>query len=67
MKKPINVNALSIRIAGTNIPREKRVEISLTYVYGIGRTLSNRILKEAGVTVLDRPDIIGAEIAKVLK
>lgn len=38
------------RIAGTNIPREKRVEISLTYVYGIGKTLSNRILKEAGVS-----------------
>jgi small subunit ribosomal protein S13 len=38
------------RIAGINIPREKRVEIALTYVYGIGRTLSNKILKESGVS-----------------
>ena len=37
------------RIAGINIPREKRVEIALTYVYGIGRTLSNKILAESGV------------------
>ena len=38
------------RIAGINIPKEKRVEIALTYVYGIGRTLSNKILKESGVS-----------------
>ena len=37
------------RIAGVDLPREKRVEIGLTYVYGIGRPSSNRILKEAGV------------------
>ncbi|MCD8120663.1 MAG: 30S ribosomal protein S13 [Clostridiales bacterium] len=37
------------RIAGVDLPREKRVEIGLTYIYGIGRTSSNRILKEAGV------------------
>ena len=37
------------RIAGVDIPREKRVEIGLTYVYGIGRTTSNKILAEAGV------------------
>lgn len=37
------------RIAGVDIPRDKRVEISLTYIYGIGRSTSNRILKEAGV------------------
>ena len=37
------------RIAGIDIPRNKRVEVSLTYIYGIGRTLSNKILKEAGV------------------
>jgi small subunit ribosomal protein S13 len=37
------------RIAGINIPKEKRVEIALTYVYGIGRTLSNKILTESGV------------------
>ena len=37
------------RIAAVDLPREKRVEIGLTYIYGIGRTSSNRILAEAGV------------------
>ena len=37
------------RIAGVDLPREKRIEIGLTYVYGIGRTTSNKILTEAGV------------------
>ena len=37
------------RIAGVDLPREKRVEIGLTYIYGIGRVTSNRILAEAGV------------------
>ena len=37
------------RIAGVDLPREKRVEIGLTYIYGIGRATSNRILAESGV------------------
>ena len=37
------------RIAGVDLPREKRVEIGLTYIYGIGRVSSNRILEAAGV------------------
>ena len=37
------------RIAGVDLPREKRVEIGLTYIYGIGVTSSNRILQAAGV------------------
>ena len=37
------------RIAGVDLPREKRVEIGLTYIYGIGRPSSNRILKEANI------------------
>ncbi|MCD7862661.1 MAG: 30S ribosomal protein S13 [Lachnospiraceae bacterium] len=37
------------RIAGVDLPREKRVEIGLTYVYGIGRASANKILEEAGV------------------
>lgn len=37
------------RIAGVDIPREKRVVISLTYIYGIGKPLSQKILKDAGV------------------
>jgi small subunit ribosomal protein S13 len=37
------------RIAGVNIPREKRVEIGLTYIYGIGRPTANRVLLETGI------------------
>jgi small subunit ribosomal protein S13 len=37
------------RIAGINIPLNKRVEIGLTYVYGIGRSQANEVLREAGV------------------
>ena len=37
------------RIAGVDLPRDKRVEIGLTYIYGICRTSADRILKEAGV------------------
>jgi small subunit ribosomal protein S13 len=37
------------RIAGVDLPRDKRVEISLTYIYGIGRSLSGNILRKAGV------------------
>ena len=37
------------RIAGIDLPKEKRIEIALTYIYGIGRQLSNKILKQAGV------------------
>ncbi|MDA1334596.1 MAG: 30S ribosomal protein S13 [bacterium] len=39
-----------VRIAGVNIPDEKKVNISLTYVYGIGRTRSDEILKKANIT-----------------
>ena len=38
------------RLSGVDIPREKRVEISLTYIYGIGRTTSQKILAETGVS-----------------
>jgi small subunit ribosomal protein S13 len=41
------------RIAGVDLPRDKRIEIGLTYIYGIGRTTSNEILEKAGVS----PDI----------
>lgn len=37
------------RIAGVDLPRDKRVEIGLTYIFGIGRATSNSILKKAGV------------------
>ncbi len=38
------------RIAGVDLPREKRIEIGLTYIYGIGRASATRILAEAGVS-----------------
>ncbi len=38
------------RIAGVDIPNNKRVEIALTYIFGIGRTLSNNILKETSIS-----------------
>ena len=41
------------RIAGIELPREKRIEIGLTYIYGIGRTSANKILAEAGIS----PDV----------
>lgn len=41
------------RIAGVDLPRDKRVEIGLTYIYGIGRSISQKILKETNVS----PDI----------
>ena len=37
------------RIAGVNIPREKRVEIGLTYIYGIGRSTANDVLQRTGI------------------
>ncbi|WP_067934855.1 30S ribosomal protein S13 [Alicyclobacillus kakegawensis] len=37
------------RIAGVDLPRDKRVEIGLTYIYGIGRTTANKILQETGI------------------
>ena len=37
------------RISGIDLPKEKRIETSLTYIYGIGRSASNKILKSAGV------------------
>ena len=38
------------RIAGIDLPKDKRVEIGLTYIYGIGRTSANKILAEAGIS-----------------
>ncbi len=52
------------RIAGVDLPRNKRVEIGLTYIYGIGRSLSNEILRKAGVNPGMRvKDLTESEIA----
>lgn len=54
------------RIAGIDLPRNKRMEVALTYIYGIGRTLSKDILSKAGVSPDTRSDdLTEAEIAKV--
>ena len=54
------------RIAGVDLPREKRIEIGLTYIYGIGRTSSNRILAEAGVNPDTRvKDLTDDEVRKI--
>ena len=49
------------RIAGVDIPREKRVEISLTYIYGIGRTLSNKILEKLNINPDTRVKVLTDE------
>ncbi|RGY99873.1 30S ribosomal protein S13 [Clostridium sp. AM58-1XD] len=54
------------RISGVDLPREKRVEIGLTYIYGIGRASSNRILAEAGVSPDTRvKDLTDDEVKKI--
>lgn len=54
------------RIAGVDLPREKRVEIGLTYIFGIGRQSSLRILGEAGVNPDTRiRDLTDDEVAKI--
>ena len=54
------------RISGVDLPREKRVEIGLTYIYGIGRSSSNRILAEAGVNPDTRvKDLTDDEVKKI--
>ncbi|MBU5449644.1 30S ribosomal protein S13 [Acetivibrio sp. MSJd-27] len=54
------------RIAGVDLPREKRVEIGLTYIFGIGRTTANKILKETGVNPDTRvKDLSDDDISKL--
>ena len=54
------------RISGVDLPREKRVEIGLTYIYGFGRTSSNRILAAAGVNPDTRvKDLTDDEVKKL--
>ncbi len=54
------------RIAGVDLPRDKRVEIGLTYIYGIGRKTSNKILAEAAVNPNTRiKDLTEAEVGRL--
>ena len=54
------------RISGVDIPREKRVEVSLTYIFGIGRTTSRRVCEETGVDPDTRVrSLTDDEVAKI--
>ena len=56
------------RIAGVDLPREKRVEVGLTYVYGIGLSSSQKILKEAGISPDTRvKDLSDDDVNKIRK
>ena len=56
------------RIAGVDLPREKRVEVGLTYIYGIGLPSSQKILKDAGISPDTRvKDLTDDEVSKIRK
>ena len=59
-----------VRIAGVDLPRQKRVEVALTYIYGIGVSRSNKILAKAGidtsVRVKDLSEEEASRIAKII-
>ena len=54
------------RIAGIDIPRNKRIEVALTYIYGIGRSTSQKILGKAGIDFNSRTDsLTEAEVGQI--
>lgn len=54
------------RIAGVDLPRDKRIEIALTYIYGIGRHTAREVLNKAGVSPDIRvKDLSGEDVAKI--
>lgn len=54
------------RIAGVDLPREKRVEIGLTYIFGIGRSTSQKLLAETGISPSTRVrDLTDAEVGRL--
>lgn len=54
------------RIAGVDLPKDKRVEVALTYIYGIGRSRSRRLLSELGIDFDTRvKDLRNEEVAKI--
>jgi len=56
-----------VRIAGINIPDNKKIEIALTYIYGIGRSLSKQILNEAKIDVNKRSSQLSEEEVNKLR
>lgn len=55
------------RIAGVNIPKDKQIEIALTYIFGIGRSLSRKALKQAGIDPSSKASDLKAEEVNKLK
>ena len=56
------------RIKGVDIPNDKRIEISLTYIYGIGRNLSKTILKNANIDIDKKAkDLTDDELSRIRK
>jgi small subunit ribosomal protein S13 len=54
------------RIAGVDLPRSKRMEVALTYIYGIGRKSSRKILRDAGISVdLKSDDLSDDDVVKI--
>jgi small subunit ribosomal protein S13 len=54
------------RIAGIDLPRNKRIEVALTYIYGVGRSLSQDVLQKAGVDPNTRTDdLTDAEVGQI--
>lgn len=58
---------MAVRIAGINIPNDKRIEIALTYIYGIGKVKANRILAEAKVNKDTRVKDLSEDEANLLR
>ncbi|MBU1203184.1 30S ribosomal protein S13 [Patescibacteria group bacterium] len=59
---------MAVRISGVNIPNDKRVEIALTYIYGVGLTSSQKIIRQAGIDKNSRvKDLKDEEVNKLRK
>jgi len=55
------------RIAGVDLPKNKRIEIGLTYIYGIGRSVARRICEDTGVDVNTRTDVLSEDDLQKLR
>ena len=56
------------RIAGVDLPKHKRIEVALTYIYGIGHTVSKRILAKAGIDLDTKADLLSeSEVSSIRK
>jgi len=66
-KTGLKPNHIMPRIAGVNIPENKRIVISLTYVYGIGRSLSKKILDEMKIDINKKASDLTPEEINILK